>query len=40
LNAVTFAGKDLIDEKSGIIYAKNENNYTGWGSPKIAKLEV
>jgi hypothetical protein len=38
LNA--FTGKDLIKEYNGKVYTKNENNYTGWGFPEMAKCEV
>jgi hypothetical protein len=34
------AEKDLIAKDIGRIYTVNENNYTGWGFPKMAKFEV
>jgi hypothetical protein len=40
LNA--FADKDLSEEDNGCIYAmaEKEGDCTGWGSRKMAKLEV
>jgi hypothetical protein len=40
LKAVTFADEDLIKEKIGKVYTVNENNYTGWGFPYMAKFKV